>query len=702
MRSSRFCFVTVLGITIATLSAPSLAGESGPSWAEPMQSVHAKFAGRPGTFAHFGDSITVTLAFWTPLLYERKNASSEMEEAFALVKRHMRPECWRDWKGPKFGNEGGMTIRWAEENVGRWLAELNPETVLLMFGTNDLTQLSLEDYKAKTRAVVRKCLDNGSVVILHTIPPRHGLEKKAADFAQAVRELATEMNLPLVDYHAEILRRRPEDWDGASQQFRQYEGYDVPTLLSRDGVHPSHPARYHNDYSPEALNCWGYGLRSYLVLMKYAEVIRSVYAPVAHPKQPLRHSAPIEPQAAGNRLIEPLALLPKTPPLDAPRGEVIRVADVEALFQAVSQIRPGGTVLLADGHYYLPRLLNLTKDGVSLRGASGDPRRVLLDGARSMGGELIAVTGAAGVTIADLTVQNVRWNGIKLNTDRGVQEVTIHHCVIHNVWQRGVKGVKAPEANREQLRPTGCRVQYCLFYNDRAKQFSDDPADTADNFKGNYVGGIDVMFPKRWIIRGNVFLGIQGRTREARGAVFLWHDARECVVERNVIIDCDSGICLGNSFRPSGINIHATACIVRNNFVTRASENGILADYTRDCKILHNTIHDPKSRLGRLIRIVHDAEGLLVANNLLDGPPLRNESADSIRITTNVQGDFTRALADPCRGDLHLASRPAQVVGQALPLPDVTDDIDGRPRGPHSDIGAHEIDTAGVGTPTRH
>ena len=82
-----------------------------------MARVHARFGGRPGTFAHFGDSITVSLAFWSPLRHDRKNAPPEMERAYRLVEERLRPECWRDWKGPGFGNDGGQTIRWADENV---------------------------------------------------------------------------------------------------------------------------------------------------------------------------------------------------------------------------------------------------------------------------------------------------------------------------------------------------------------------------------------------------------------------------------------------------------------------------------------------------------------------------------------------------------------------------------------------------------
>jgi lysophospholipase L1-like esterase len=243
------------------------------AWRAEIVRVHARFHGRPGTFAQFGDSITETLAFWTPLRNAPTNASPEMEQAFRRVNARLRPECWRDWKGPEFGNQGGQTILWAEEHIGAWLKRLNPEVALIMFGTNDLDDLPVEEYRARLQSVIRRCLERGTIVIVSTIPPRHGLAAKAAAFAEVARNLARELFVPLVDFHAEILTRRPNDWDGAADEFRMFDGYDVPTLLARDGVHPSAPRSYQNDYSKRALRCHGYSLRNYLVLMKYAEVI---------------------------------------------------------------------------------------------------------------------------------------------------------------------------------------------------------------------------------------------------------------------------------------------------------------------------------------------------------------------------------------------------------------------------------------------
>ncbi len=381
---------------------------------------------------------------------------------------------------------------------------------------------------------------------------------------------------------------------------------------------------------------------------------------------------------------------PKAPRLPAPQGEILRAATVEELFGAVARAKPGGTVLLADGHYWMPRCLRLRTDRVTLRGESGDRARVILDGARSQDGELIALHACSGVTLADLTAQNVRHNGIKINSDSNVQRVTLHNCVLHNIWQRAVKGVKVPADRRGDLSPSDCRIQHCLFYNDRPKRFEDDPADTPQNFGGNYVGGIDVMYARGWTISDNVFVGIQGRTRGARGAVFLWHETEDCVIERNIVIDCDTGIALGNSHKLAETPVHATRCIVRNNFITRAPENGVVADYTRDCAIVHNTVHDPGNRLGRLIRLVHDNDGLLVANNLLSGAPLRNESGSRMELRMNLATNLAGLFADADRGNLHLKAPLPQGLAADDLATGVLEDIDRQPRGRRPVLGADE------------
>jgi len=273
----------VLGPLVAALlcwTASCLAADPGADWIEPMKRVHGRFSGNPGTLALFGDSITVSLAFWAPLEGNPKAMDPALTRAHQSVKAYMKRECWRQWRGPAYGNESRMTIRWAHTNVDHWLKQLNPEVAVIMFGSNDVGELGAGEYEQKTRDVVRRCLTNGTIVLLTTMPPHSGRLEKSKQFADIARKVAFEEHVPLVDYFAAILERRPDDWDGALPQFKQSPGddYQVPTLISRDGVHPSNPSKF-SDYSEVSLRHHGFALRNYVTLLAYASVIEQVLPP---------------------------------------------------------------------------------------------------------------------------------------------------------------------------------------------------------------------------------------------------------------------------------------------------------------------------------------------------------------------------------------------------------------------------------------
>jgi lysophospholipase L1-like esterase len=272
MRQNLYAAVAILALV------PAARADEPAAWVAPMQKVHAGFAGKPGTLALFGDSITVTKAFWSPLAHAPKDLPASLAKNLDVVKKHMLDDCWSKWRGPEYGSQSGQTTKWAEENLDNWLKKLNPEVAVVMFGTNDLNQIDAKEYDRRTRAVVEKCLKNGTVVILTTIPPRAGQEKKAAEFAEVQRKVAADRKLPLIDYHAEILKLRPDDWNGALAKFKEdgaKDGYQVPTLVAGDGVHPSNPAKF-QDYSAESLKKNGYLLRTAMTLNTYADVIREV------------------------------------------------------------------------------------------------------------------------------------------------------------------------------------------------------------------------------------------------------------------------------------------------------------------------------------------------------------------------------------------------------------------------------------------
>ncbi len=146
--------------------------------------------------------------------------------------------------------------------------KLNPETSPIMFGTNDLGSVPLEEYEEKPRP---SCTSASTTAPSSSSPPSRrgsGLLEKSRQYADVVRRVAGDLKVPLCDYFAECLKRRPDDWDGAADRFKEYKDYDVPTILARDGVHPSNPKKYAGDYSEEGLQSNGFVLRNYVTLLE--------------------------------------------------------------------------------------------------------------------------------------------------------------------------------------------------------------------------------------------------------------------------------------------------------------------------------------------------------------------------------------------------------------------------------------------------
>lgn len=700
-----------VSVVVALVWGGSTQAAAEPAWVQAMREVHARGAGESGVLVHLGDSITYSMAYFAPLQYAGKaEMSSPTRDALNRVDGYMREECYR-WKGGEKGNYSGQTATWGLKNVDSWIASLKPEVALIMFGTNDIRRGSIEAHEQNLRALIQRCLDKGVVVILSTIPPMHGFDQQVRETVQVQRQIAADLCVPLIDFYAHVMNRRPDDWDGALAAFEHFSQWEVPTLISKDGVHPSNPQQWRNNYTEDGLMRNGNVLRSYLAMMAYAEVIdvvihdrspsdisRTILGP--NPSRPagLPKITIPSPEMPDDRNATPPPAedwFPKAPPLPGPAGPVIKVDSVSQLYAAVDAVQRGSTILIADGLYRMPTTCTIRTDDITLRGASGDRTAVVLDFAVCRHHEGIAISNCSGVTIADLTVRNVRQNGIKINSNLAVDRITIHNVVSHNVWQRHIKGPGVPDRAGKPDFVEDCRVQYCLFYNDRPKQAGDEPWEDANPQMGfNYVGGMDIMNARGWVVRDNVFTGIHGKTGESRGAIFLWHNATDCTIERNMIIDCDTGIALGNS-SSRGEHRHANRCVVRNNFVVRCSESNILADHTRDCQILHNSVHDPDSRNGRLLRVVHANDGLLVAGNIFSGPRITVESQGGpIDIRDNLIRSVGKYFVDPKRGDLHLNDRAADAIDAAPRLPDMRTDIDGHQRGDKPDLGADEFEAA--------
>jgi len=382
------------------------------------------------------------------------------------------------------------------------------------------------------------------------------------------------------------------------------------------------------------------------------------------------------------------AWLPKAPPLEKPSGRVLRVGSLQELSRAVDSARPGTAILLADGTYRLKRGLILRENGLEIRGASGDRDKVILDGSSCEDRHIVMVKGADDVLIADVTIQNGKEDGVEIKGEMDTQRTRIYNCVFRNVWVRSIKGTAPLEVRKGQsdphsqpelwkTRPTGGAIRYCAFLQEHRKTLDDWTG-------GDYVGGIDLMWLKDWVISDNVFIGIRGKKGDGRGAIFVWQHCEDVVVERNLIVNCDAGICFGNYHGPS---FHVTRGIIRNNFVVGGTSTPLEICKTADVLVCNNTIWATAATMPA-VRFHETVRGGRLYNNLVHG---RIEVDKTVSQADNVVGDLRGYFVDAPNGNLHLTSAAKRASGKGRSLPEAGEDFDREKRSPAPDIGADEM-----------
>ena len=63
-------------------------------------------------------------------------------------------------------------------------------------------------------------------------------------WVEVQRKVAAEAKVLLIDFYAHVMNRRPDDWDGTLALFEDFDQWEVPTISSKDGVHPSNPKEW--------------------------------------------------------------------------------------------------------------------------------------------------------------------------------------------------------------------------------------------------------------------------------------------------------------------------------------------------------------------------------------------------------------------------------------------------------------------------
>jgi hypothetical protein len=272
-----------------------------------------------------------------------------------------------------------------------------------------------------------------------------------------------------------------------------------------------------------------------------------------------------------------------TPPV----GPTTIVRNIDALEYALAQLNPGDTILLEAGDYQLARTIDITTSHVTIRGATGNPSSVTLRG-NGMANDPVGVAlsiSAPNVTVADITIRDLRFHAIQVRGERGASHFTVHNARLIDTGQQLLKGSVAD-----------------------APVYADDGLVACSDFSyttsapSGYTNGVDILGTKGWTIRDNRFARIRGpqsRGWSAGPTILAWMGAEDTLVERNVIVDSFRGIALGlapvnnQAARNAASGYDHIGGVVRNNVVTNLhawADEAIEANAARDVLIEHNTV----------------------------------------------------------------------------------------------------------------
>ncbi len=392
--------------------------------------------------------------------------------------------------------------------------------------------------------------------------------------------------------------------------------------------------------------------------------------PVASAPPPVASAPP--PVASAPPPVAPADFCPPYPqsPLYRPRARQIVVGPADDWKRTIETAAPGTEVLLRDGEYRLGETyaVRIRRD-VTVRGQRGDRARVVIRGAGyGVWSEGLQILGP-NVTIASLTITQVRDHAVSIKGETGAQAPHLYDLHLVDIGTQHVK-----------LTPGGMAggVVAC-------SSIGFSPG----GVRGDYIDGVDLHGAIDWVIRDNEFYNITGDgsgcavdvscgTYISGPAVLVWNGARGTVIERNVFVDNFRNIALG-------LGRGHTGGVIRNNFIWRAGpgDAGIELQTADGALVAHNTV-----RVGGYPAAieVRDARGVRLVGNAL-GSPVWNRGNAVFEARGNVERVTDADFAAP--GDYHLSARSA-CRGAGIALAEVPADIEGETRGARPDVGADQ------------
>lgn len=349
---------------------------------------------------------------------------------------------------------------------------------------------------------------------------------------------------------------------------------------------------------------------------------------------------------------------------------------------------PGDEILLADGTYNLTQYAVQISDSITVRGASGDRDAVVIQGQGYGVDSEGFMVHAQNVTIADLSMRDIRDHAISIKGESGAEAPHIYNVHLYDIGTQHIKGTPGDGVS------DGVIACSRLGYTDGGAE-------------GDYIDAIDIHRGINWRVRDNeiynhwgtgsgceVFDCIITYAYGGGPAILFWNFSSGTVVERNRILDAYRGIALGfGNEHPGGG--------VRNNFfwqptAGRAGANGfIFGDMGiqiqdgSNVTVEHNTVILGGNYQGAIE--VWDSDSITVRNNLLTVSTWDRGGNSGLSVAGNMNdGDLADLLAP---GDPHLAPASAAIDFPGSVTATSPFDLDGEPRpmGLRRDAGCDEV-----------
>lgn len=356
-----------------------------------------------------------------------------------------------------------------------------------------------------------------------------------------------------------------------------------------------------------------------------------------------------------------------------PRARQVILTPQDDWQKAIQTAQADTEFLLEDGTYNLTLYAIQVGDNITIRGRSGNRENVVIRGrGYAVGAEGLQVLGD-NVTIADLSITEMRNHGVAIKGEFDVAAPHIYNVHFYNIGTQMLKGTLGAHDI-----PNGLVACSEMNY-------------TPGRVRGDYIAAIDVMFTTHWVIRNNLIKNFTGDHSgceidsnciytAVHPAMLIWANSKGTVIELNVFINNNRNIALG-------LDRGFDGGIVRNNFIYRSEpgDAGIELRTATNTLVAHNTVFTENYR-GAIE--MSPGGGNRVINNFISAPVRIRDGA----VFTEKGNLYDLAAGDLFDLDVGHLMNGSRAIGACTALTEVTLDIEGQSRTGHCDVGADFVE----------